>query len=88
MRLKLSGPDYRDKDPIKSLTDFRERVKAYEIAYQPLGEFEEKRDLQYIQVRGAAPARVGQETSAFCFCACADAPVDDRRRAQDDPPQA
>ncbi|KAH8888225.1 bifunctional 6-phosphofructo-2-kinase/fructose-2,6-bisphosphate 2-phosphatase [Thozetella sp. PMI_491] len=50
MRLKLSGPDYRDKDPVKSLQDFKERVKAYESAYTPLGEYEEKHDLQYIQM--------------------------------------
>lgn len=51
MRLKLSGPDYKDKDPIKSLEDFKERVKAYESAYEPLGKWEEDNDLQYIQVR-------------------------------------
>lgn len=50
MRLKLSGPDYRDKDPMKSLEDFKARVEAYESAYVPLGEFEEQNDLQYIQV--------------------------------------
>lgn len=50
MRLKLSGPDYRDKDPVKSLEDFKARVKAYESAYVPLGEHEEERDLQYIQM--------------------------------------
>jgi len=50
MRLKLSGPDYKDKDPVKSLEDFRARVKAYESAYEPLGEYEERRNLQYIQV--------------------------------------
>lgn len=52
MRLKLSGPDYRDKDPQKSLEDFKKRVAAYESAYVPLGEYEEKHDLQYIQVCG------------------------------------
>lgn len=50
MRLKLSGPDYKDKDPTKSLEDFKERVKAYESAYVPLGDHEEERDLQYIQM--------------------------------------
>lgn len=51
MRLKLSGPDYKDKDPRKSLEDFRKRVKAYESAYEPLGDYEESQDLQYIKVR-------------------------------------
>jgi len=50
MRLKLSGPDYKDKDPMKSLEDFKQRVKAYESAYQPIGEWEESNDLQYIQM--------------------------------------
>jgi 6-phosphofructo-2-kinase len=53
MRLKLSGPDYRNKDPVKSLEDFKARVKAYESAYEPLGKWEEDNDLQYIQVRRA-----------------------------------
>lgn len=50
MRLKLSGPDYRDKDPVKSLRDFKARVAAYASAYEPLGDYEEQNDLQYIQM--------------------------------------
>lgn len=50
MRLKLSGPDYRDKDPQQSLEDFKKRVAAYESAYTALGEYEEQHDMQYIQV--------------------------------------
>ncbi len=50
MRLKLSGPDYRDKDPVASLRDFKARVKAYEKVYQQIGEYEERQNLQYIQV--------------------------------------
>lgn len=50
MRLKLSGPDYRDKDPHKSLEDFKNRVAAYASAYVPVGEYEEDNDMQYIQV--------------------------------------
>lgn len=49
--MKLSGPDYKDKDPVKSLEDFKQRVEAYESAYEPLGKYEEEHDLQYIQVR-------------------------------------
>jgi hypothetical protein len=58
MRLKLSGPDYKDKDPIKSLEDFKLRVAAYERAYEPLGEYEEKHDMQFIQVRLASSSGV------------------------------
>ncbi|KAI0843415.1 bifunctional 6-phosphofructo-2-kinase/fructose-2,6-bisphosphate 2-phosphatase [Hypoxylon sp. FL0890] len=50
MRLKLSGPDYKDKDPVKSLEDFKERVKAYEKAYVPLGDYEEEHEMQYIKM--------------------------------------
>lgn len=50
MRLKLSGPDYRDKDPYEALADFKNRVAAYESAYVPLGEYEEDNDMQYIQM--------------------------------------
>lgn len=50
MRLKLSGPDYKDKNPVQALRDFKKRVQAYESAYVPLGEYEENHDLQYIKV--------------------------------------
>lgn len=50
MRLKLSGPDYRDKDPVKSLQDFKARVKQYESAYVPLGDYEEEHGMQYIKM--------------------------------------
>ncbi|CAK7271480.1 6-phosphofructo-2-kinase [Sporothrix epigloea] len=50
MRLKLSGPDYKNKNPSKSLEDFKARVAAYQSAYEPIGEYEEKHDLQYIQI--------------------------------------
>ncbi|KAH8820460.1 6-phosphofructo-2-kinase-like protein 1 [Xylogone sp. PMI_703] len=50
MRLKLSGPDYKDKDPVKSLEDFKKRVAAYESAYVPLGAYEEEHHMQYIQM--------------------------------------
>ncbi|RMD43211.1 hypothetical protein DV735_g1975, partial [Chaetothyriales sp. CBS 134920] len=47
MRLKLSGPDYKDKDPLTSLKDFQERVAQYEKSYQPLGDFEEQHNMPY-----------------------------------------
>lgn len=50
MRLKLSGPDYKDRDPIMALADFKKRVALYEKSYVPLGEYEEKNDMPYIQV--------------------------------------
>ncbi|KAH8657054.1 putative 6-phosphofructo-2-kinase PB17E12.14c [Tricladium varicosporioides] len=50
MRLKLRGPDYKDKDPNSSLADFKKRVAAYESAYVPLGDYEEKNNMQYIKM--------------------------------------
>ena len=50
MRLKLSGPDYKDKDPAKSLEDFKKRVAIYEKNYVPLGDHEEKENMPYIQM--------------------------------------
>ena len=51
MRLKLAGPDYKGKDPTKSLEDFKKRVAAYKTAYVSLGRHEEDNDMPYIQVR-------------------------------------
>ncbi|KAG4030000.1 hypothetical protein MFRU_013g00240 [Monilinia fructicola] len=50
MRLKLRGPDYKDKDPESSLRDFKKRVEAYESAYVPLGKYEEDNHMQYIKM--------------------------------------
>ncbi|KAJ8061798.1 hypothetical protein OCU04_009592 [Sclerotinia nivalis] len=50
MRLKLRGPDYKDKDPEASLRDFKLRVAAYESAYVPLGRYEEDNHMQYIKM--------------------------------------
>ena len=50
MRLKLSGPDYRDKDPVIALEDFRNRVAMYQKKYVPLGDYEEKNNMPYIQM--------------------------------------
>lgn len=50
MRLKLRGPDYKDKDPESSYEDFKKRVKAYESAYVPLGAYEEEKRMQYIKM--------------------------------------
>jgi len=51
MRLKLSGPDYKDMDPVAALEDFKRRVVNYEKAYEPIGEYEEDvENLQYCKV--------------------------------------
>lgn len=71
MRLKLSGPDYKDKDPVKSLEDFKKRVEAYESAYEPLGDYEEAHDIPYIQVRQAPVAhRPHCKRYVVVICTC------------------
>jgi len=50
IRLKLNGPDYRDMDPTVALEDFKKRIQVYEKAYVPLGEYEEKNNMPYIQM--------------------------------------
>ena len=51
MRLKLSGPDYKDMDTVAALEDFKRRVANYEKAYEPIGEYEENvENLQYCKV--------------------------------------
>jgi 6-phosphofructo-2-kinase len=60
MRLKLSGPDYKDIDPVTALADFRERVAIYEKNYVPIGEFEERNNLQYVQVSAYETSRISK----------------------------
>ena len=50
MRLKLSGPDYKDKDPVASLEDFKKRVALYERKYVPLGDYEEQYNMPYVKI--------------------------------------
>ncbi|KAL2351219.1 6-phosphofructo-2-kinase/fructose-2,6-biphosphatase [Cryomyces antarcticus] len=50
MRLKLSGPDYKDKDPVAALIDFKKRVAIYEKNYVPLGEYERQNKMPFIQM--------------------------------------
>ncbi|KAK7900270.1 6-phosphofructo-2-kinase [Exophiala xenobiotica] len=50
MRLKLSGPDYKDEDPVSSFEDFKKRVAMYEKNYVPLGAFEERNGYSYCQM--------------------------------------
>ena len=59
MRLKLSGPDYKDQDPIAALADFKQRVSLYEKKYVPLGEHEERNNMPYVQVK--LPSLIGMK---------------------------
>lgn len=44
------GPDYRDQDPVVALDDFKKRVALYRSKYVPLGEYEEKNNMPYVQM--------------------------------------
>ena len=65
MRLKLSGPDYKDQNPIKALEDFRKRVALYEQSYVPLGEFEDRNNIAYVQMIDVGRKVVAHQTNGF-----------------------
>lgn len=65
MRLKLSGPDYRDQDPVVALEDFKKRIAMYEQKYVPLGEYEEKNNMQYIQMIDVGRKIVSHQIRGF-----------------------
>lgn len=65
MRLKLSGPDYKDKDPVKSLADFQERVTQYEKKYEPLGDFEEQNNIPYCSMIDVGRKMVSYRANGF-----------------------
>lgn len=47
IKLKLFGPDYKGKDPRRSLKDFKERLANYLTAYEPI---EDDEDVPYIKM--------------------------------------
>ncbi|KAK1145442.1 6-phosphofructo-2-kinase [Aspergillus melleus] len=65
MRLKLSGPDYKEQNPVKALEDFKKRVALYERSYVPLGDYEEKHGMAYIQMIDVGRKVVSHQTHGF-----------------------
>ncbi|KAI9283664.1 6-phosphofructo-2-kinase-domain-containing protein [Umbelopsis sp. AD052] len=65
MRLKLSGPDYKDKDPVMALKDFKNRVENYETAYEPIGDWEEERDVQYCKLINVGKKVIANNISGY-----------------------
>ena len=65
MRLKLSGPDYKDQDPVKSLEDFKKRIANYEKSYVSLGEYEERHHMPYIQMIDVGRKVVSHQIRGF-----------------------
>jgi len=65
IRLKLNGPDYKGMDPTKALEDFRKRIQVYEKAYVPLGEYEEKNHMPYIQMIDVGRKIISHQIKGF-----------------------
>ena len=65
MRLKLSGPDYKDRDPIAALKDFQARVEQYSRKYQPLGEYEELRAMPYCSMIDVGRKMISYQAQGF-----------------------
>jgi 6-phosphofructo-2-kinase len=66
MRLKLSGPDYKDRDdPAAALADFKKRVQMYEKTYVPLGDYEEANNMSYIQMIDVGRKIVAHQIKGF-----------------------
>lgn len=65
MRLKLSGPDYRGKDPVAALKDFQKRVTQYEKSYEKLDEFEEEHNLSYCSLIDVGRKMVSHQVKGF-----------------------
>ncbi|CAO3617750.1 unnamed protein product [Cunninghamella blakesleeana] len=69
-RLKLLGPDYKDKDPQEALADFRSRVANYERAYEPVGDWEEENDLEYCKMINVGKKVVAYNISGYLSGQC------------------
>jgi len=65
MRLKLSGPDYKEQDPVTALEDFKKRVALYEQKYVPLGAYEEKNNMPYVQMIDVGRKVVAHQVGGF-----------------------
>lgn len=65
MRLKLQGPDYRGRDPVEALEDFKNRVRNYEAAYETIGEAEEKNDESFVQIINVGKKLVSHNIEGF-----------------------
>jgi 6-phosphofructo-2-kinase len=65
MRLKLSGPDYKNQDPITALEDFKKRIVLYEKPYVPLGKYEEEHNMPYVQIIDVSRKLVAHQVKGF-----------------------
>jgi 6-phosphofructo-2-kinase len=64
IRLKLSGPDYKDKGPVASLEDFKKPADLYK-EYVPVGEYEEKHNMSYVKVIDVGRKVISHQIEGF-----------------------
>lgn len=66
IRLKLSGPDYKDTDPDVALADFEGRLKNYERAYETIDDQEEEMaGFQYVKMINVGKKVVAYNVQGF-----------------------
>lgn len=66
IRLKLSGPDYRDMDPEIALKDFLGRLRNYEKAYETIDDVEEATPgFQYVKMIDVGKKVVSYNVQGF-----------------------
>lgn len=65
MRLKLQGPDYRGRDPVEALRDFKARVRNYELAYETIDGDEEAENRSFVQIINVGKKLVTHNIEGF-----------------------
>lgn len=64
------GPDYRDQDPVVALDDFKKRVALYQSKYVPLGKYEEKNNMPYVQMIDVGRKVVSHQIRGYVSFVC------------------
>ncbi|ODQ65781.1 bifunctional 6-phosphofructo-2-kinase/fructose-2,6-bisphosphate 2-phosphatase, partial [Nadsonia fulvescens var. elongata DSM 6958] len=65
IRLKLSGPDYKDIDTKKALSDFVGRLRNYEKAYETIDDNDTESNLQYCKIINAGARTITNNIKGF-----------------------
>ncbi|KAJ3334136.1 hypothetical protein HDU76_008598 [Blyttiomyces sp. JEL0837] len=70
IRMKLKGPDYVNMPEEEAMQDFRERMRNYEKAYQPLCEAEEEAGVSFIKIINVGKKVVANNIHGFLPSQC------------------
>ena len=62
INLKLSGPDYFDREQSAALADFRQRIRQYEKKFVSMGTYAEEENMPYLQL-----TNLGRRAVANCI---------------------